>query len=355
MVLVEDAHLADPASAGVLTAVAQRTQRRPWLLLVTREDRPTGWIPTATRRIELGPMDMGSSPRAGRAGNARPAVAAGDRRGAGRPRRWTSSAAARARPRRRPRRGPDELPSNVEELAASQIDRLPPVERSLLRRAAVLGDEFDEDLLLRMVEDVCARAVGARAAGRTRRVSSWRRSTDCVSDTPASGGRLRGAAVPATSRAACAGRRSARGDNHVGRHPASGDPGPALLRGWPLRPRDGVRLGGGQRAMARYCAGRGSRCLPEGCRGCATGVRRSARANVRSTWRRWAMRSCLAGRSAEAAPRTWRRCAGCGANRCGRLIWRSTRPGLSNAAAITPTHCAGRASACVLWRRRTGS
>ena len=49
---------------------------------------------------------------------------------------------------------PDELPSTVEELAASQIDRLPPAQRSLLRRAAVLGDEFDEDLLLRMVGDV---------------------------------------------------------------------------------------------------------------------------------------------------------------------------------------------------------
>jgi tetratricopeptide (TPR) repeat protein len=49
---------------------------------------------------------------------------------------------------------PDELPSTVEELAASQIDRLPPAQRSLLRRAAVLGDEFDEDLLLRMLADV---------------------------------------------------------------------------------------------------------------------------------------------------------------------------------------------------------
>jgi tetratricopeptide (TPR) repeat protein len=49
---------------------------------------------------------------------------------------------------------PDELPSTVEELATSQIDRLPPKERSLLRRAAVLGDEFDEDLLLRMVGDI---------------------------------------------------------------------------------------------------------------------------------------------------------------------------------------------------------
>src|SRR4029450_7643256 len=49
---------------------------------------------------------------------------------------------------------PDELPSTVEELAASQIDRLPAAQRSLLRRAAVLGDEFDEELLLRMFRDV---------------------------------------------------------------------------------------------------------------------------------------------------------------------------------------------------------
>jgi tetratricopeptide (TPR) repeat protein len=49
---------------------------------------------------------------------------------------------------------PDELPSTVEELAASQIDQLPPAQRSLLRRAAVLGDEFPEDLLLQMFRDV---------------------------------------------------------------------------------------------------------------------------------------------------------------------------------------------------------
>jgi tetratricopeptide (TPR) repeat protein len=41
----------------------------------------------------------------------------------------------------------------VEELAAAQIDRLAPAERSLLRRAAVLGDEFDEDVLVKMVGD----------------------------------------------------------------------------------------------------------------------------------------------------------------------------------------------------------
>ena len=154
MILVEDGHLADPASAGVLTAVALRTQRLPWLLLVTREERPTGWIPTATRRIQLGPIDMGSSRELAELATPDrplpPAVAeALAARSGGHPLLLRELARAVARGE-----DPDELPSNVEELAASQIDRLPPVERSMLRRAAVLGDEFDEDLLLRMVEDV---------------------------------------------------------------------------------------------------------------------------------------------------------------------------------------------------------
>ena len=45
MLVVEDSYLADPASEGVLTTIARREQQQPWLLLVTRDDRPTGWIP----------------------------------------------------------------------------------------------------------------------------------------------------------------------------------------------------------------------------------------------------------------------------------------------------------------------
>jgi tetratricopeptide (TPR) repeat protein len=55
---------------------------------------------------------------------------------------------------------PDELPSTVEELAASQIDQLPLARRSMLRRAAVLGDEFPEDLLLQMITDVAPEKSG---------------------------------------------------------------------------------------------------------------------------------------------------------------------------------------------------
>jgi class 3 adenylate cyclase/tetratricopeptide (TPR) repeat protein len=152
--VVEDAHLADPASAEVLAAMGRRTEKQPWLLLVTREDRSTGWVPDATERIELGPLDVESSTELAEMATPErplpPAIAeALAARAGGHPLLLRELARAVARGE-----DPDELPSTVEELAASQIDRLPPVQRSLVRRAAVLGDEFDEDLFLRMVEDV---------------------------------------------------------------------------------------------------------------------------------------------------------------------------------------------------------
>jgi class 3 adenylate cyclase/tetratricopeptide (TPR) repeat protein len=154
MLVVEDSYLADPASEGVLTTIARREQQQPWLLLVTRDERPTGWIPAATGRIELGPLDMTSSIELAEMATPDrplpPAIAEELAvRSGGHPLLLRELARAVARGE-----DPDELPSTVEELAASQIDRLPPTQRSLLRRAAVLGDEFDEDLLLRMVGDV---------------------------------------------------------------------------------------------------------------------------------------------------------------------------------------------------------
>jgi class 3 adenylate cyclase/tetratricopeptide (TPR) repeat protein len=154
MIVVEDAHLADLASAGVLAALARRASRWPWLLLVTRDDRPTAWMPDDIRRIELGPLSMAASIELAQ-------IATPDRplppaiaeelaiRSGGHPLLLLELARATARGE-----DPDDLPSTVEELAAAQIDRLPPLQRSLLRRAAVLGTEFDEDLLVRMVEDV---------------------------------------------------------------------------------------------------------------------------------------------------------------------------------------------------------
>jgi class 3 adenylate cyclase/tetratricopeptide (TPR) repeat protein len=152
--VVEDSYLADTASEGVLAAVARRAQQRPWLLFVTRDDRPTGWMPMATGRIELGPLDMTSSIELAEMATPErplpPAIAEELAvRSGGHPLLLRELARAAARGE-----DPDELPSTVEELAASQIDQLPPAQRSMLRRAAVLGDEFPEDLLLQMITDV---------------------------------------------------------------------------------------------------------------------------------------------------------------------------------------------------------
>jgi class 3 adenylate cyclase/tetratricopeptide (TPR) repeat protein len=160
MLIVEDSYLADPASEGVLSAIARREQQQPWLLLVTRDDRPTGWIPAATGRIELGPLDMTPSIELAEMATPErplpPAIAEELAvRSGGHPLLLRELARAAARGE-----DPDELPSTVEELAASQIDQLPPAQRSLLRRAAVLGDEFPEDLLLQMFRDVAPEKSG---------------------------------------------------------------------------------------------------------------------------------------------------------------------------------------------------
>jgi class 3 adenylate cyclase/tetratricopeptide (TPR) repeat protein len=151
--VVEDSYLADSASEGVLAAVARRAQQQPWLLLVTRDDRPAGWMPTATGRIELGPLDMTSSIELAEMATPErplpPAIAEELAvRSGGHPLLLRELARAAARGE-----DPDELPSTVEELAVSQIDQLPSAERSRLRRAAVLGDEFPEDLLMEMLRD----------------------------------------------------------------------------------------------------------------------------------------------------------------------------------------------------------
>jgi class 3 adenylate cyclase/tetratricopeptide (TPR) repeat protein len=152
--VVEDAHLADPASARVLAALARRASKHAWLLLVTRDERPTEWMPDPLERIELGPLAMAPSIELAEVATPErplpPAIAeALAIRSGGHPLLLLELARAIVRGE-----DPDDLPSSVEELAAAQIDRLTQAERSLLRRAAVLGDEFDEDLLLRMVEDV---------------------------------------------------------------------------------------------------------------------------------------------------------------------------------------------------------
>jgi class 3 adenylate cyclase/tetratricopeptide (TPR) repeat protein len=153
VLVVEDAHLADPASAGVLAAVAARVDKRPWLVVVTREDRPSGWVPTAHAGVELGPLSTTASvvlAEIATPGRPLPPAIAEElaARSGGHPLLIRELARAASRGDHL-----DELPSTVEELAVVQIDRLPSHERFLLRLAAVLGNEFGSQLLLAMLGD----------------------------------------------------------------------------------------------------------------------------------------------------------------------------------------------------------
>ena len=153
VLLVEDTHLADPASAGVLTAIAARVEQHPWLVITTRQEQSSGWIPSAATRIELGPLSPTASvvlaELAVPENPLPPAVAeAVAARAGGHPLLIRELARAASHGEHL-----DELPSTVEELAAVQIDRLPARDRFLLRQAAVLGNDFGAQLLLAMLDD----------------------------------------------------------------------------------------------------------------------------------------------------------------------------------------------------------
>ncbi|HSK55303.1 MAG TPA: tetratricopeptide repeat protein [Jiangellales bacterium] len=153
LLAVDDAHLADPATAGVLDRVAAHVSEHPWVVLVTREPSPDGWAPSGAHRLDLGPLHPAAAVVVAElATPERPlppaTVQALVDRAAGRPlmlrelvRAVTAGAAL------------DELPASVEEVVAAEVDRLPPPERSMLRRAAVLGDEVPTELLAAMLDD----------------------------------------------------------------------------------------------------------------------------------------------------------------------------------------------------------
>jgi class 3 adenylate cyclase/tetratricopeptide (TPR) repeat protein len=147
VLVMEDVHLMDRASADLLERVAADLARRPWLLLVTRRDQDTGFRPdSAPGRVTLRP---GPLPRADAmdlvletlADAPLPPHVLADlaRRAEGNPLflRGLAVAAASGQPL-------DALPDSVEALVTSQIDRLPPDERTVLRYASVLGVQFRE-------------------------------------------------------------------------------------------------------------------------------------------------------------------------------------------------------------------
>jgi len=153
VIVVEDTHLMDRDSGRVLEQLMSRSADRPWLLITTRRDAPEGWTAQGTS-LRLGPLDPQSAmtmaelltPDSPLPPSAAQHLAG---RAGGHPLFLRELALAAARGDQI-----SDLPLSVEELVAVQVDALEPRPRAVLRRAAILGMSFTQDLLEVVLGDV---------------------------------------------------------------------------------------------------------------------------------------------------------------------------------------------------------
>ncbi|MDQ1680540.1 MAG: hypothetical protein QOI42_1399, partial [Frankiaceae bacterium] len=153
--VVEDVHIADVASAELLTHLARRIADDQWLIVVTRRTTPGAFVlgdDVEHVRVDLVPLDDIS---------ARAVLAIASDEFPLRPHE-TEQLAERAQGNplfllqllhaARRTGSVDGLPDSVEGVITASIDRLPPVDRRLLRAAAVLGSPFEEQVLAELLD-----------------------------------------------------------------------------------------------------------------------------------------------------------------------------------------------------------
>ena len=149
MVLVfEDVHLMDDASAGLLDRLRADAQGRSWLIIATRRDVPEGFLPErAVASIRPAPLDDDAATRLATMMGAterlpRSVIDTVARRAGGNPlflRRLLQASTVGDTV--------DVLPDTVEGVITSQLDSLPAPERTALRYASVLGMRFERSTL----------------------------------------------------------------------------------------------------------------------------------------------------------------------------------------------------------------
>jgi class 3 adenylate cyclase/tetratricopeptide (TPR) repeat protein len=156
LLVFEDVHWMDDASADLLRHLGTQLPTRPWLTCTTRRPEGDGFLaaqgtpplPALTLRLEPLPADDAKSLIRAAAGDRSMSEAELEAifdRGAGNPLFLQELAS------------PDEseaeqLPDTVEELVATRIDRLAPGDRALLRWASVLGVSFSGALIRDVLE-----------------------------------------------------------------------------------------------------------------------------------------------------------------------------------------------------------
>jgi class 3 adenylate cyclase/tetratricopeptide (TPR) repeat protein len=152
LIEVADAHLMDTASAELVEALARELPLLPWVMVVSRRDLKGGFTATPGEHVlhlELEPLGPAESlALAVAATEAAPLpphiVKLAAERSGGSPQFLRDLLRAAAS-------GSTELPDSVESAALARLDRLPPPDRALIRRASILGLSFHprqlEDLL----------------------------------------------------------------------------------------------------------------------------------------------------------------------------------------------------------------
>ncbi len=175
LLLVDDAHWIDDASSACLAYLSEHISDRAMMLLSTRRDGMDGFVDDRERQVTLTPLSTTamrqlavSSARRGR--SLPPTVL--DRvveRAGGNPLFVVHLAAAAS-----DARDADDVPMSLEAVLAERLDRLAPMDRELLRRASVLGSQFnDGDLALVCQESALADSLPPGAA-------TWSRLSDFV-------------------------------------------------------------------------------------------------------------------------------------------------------------------------------
>jgi len=142
LVQIEHAHLMDDASAALLGALAMVIGTSAWVVIATRRDVPQGFAADADehRRVELGPLSRDDALALAEASPEAEAVpphliAQAVERAGGSPEFLLDLLAAAAG-------GSVSLPDSIDAAASARIDALDAGDRTLVRRAAVLGVSF---------------------------------------------------------------------------------------------------------------------------------------------------------------------------------------------------------------------
>ena len=155
VILLDDAHFLDSASADLFAHLAQRLPDEPWLVVTARRDREggQGWAgPTSpVSTLRLAPLSDAESVRLLQVATEdhplpRPTIEAIASRAGGNPLFLEAliHAADQAG-------SVTDLPHSVQDLVTAQVDRLAPADRVVLRYASVLGMRFNTHDLAALV------------------------------------------------------------------------------------------------------------------------------------------------------------------------------------------------------------